>query len=368
MKIGIDCRLWSQTGVGRYIKNLVLELANIDNKNEYVLFVRSEDFDQVKSSVSNSRFSIIKVNVKWHSLKEQILFPRLLNKCNLDIIHFPYFSVPIFYNKPFVVTIHDLIINHFPTGKASTMPLTLYALKWLSYQVVLNHALKKSKKIIVPLEFVKNDLIRTLKVPKEKIEVATEGFDIAISKGEASKEILKITKNPYFIYVGNAYPHKNLEKLIEGFYKANLKNINLIFVGKDDYFYKRIEKEKFRNIIFLHDVTDSQLFYLYSNSIAAVSASLMEGFGLLPLEALSCGTIPVISNIPAFNEVCFDAAIYFKPEDANDIADKLKKAFNLRKTDREKIMEKGKNLAKKFSFSQMAKETLKIYESSAGLR
>ncbi len=366
MKIGIDCRFWSQTGVGRYTRNLVIELSKLDKKNDYVLFVRKEDYDGIKSSIVNSKWSIVNCNVKWHSIAEQILFPRILNKQNLDLVHFPYFSHPIFYNKPFVVTIHDLIINHFPTGKASTQPLSIYILKWLGYRKVLSHAVKKSKKIIVPLEFVKNDLSRTLGVSKDKIEVTPEGFDPSISKGEISGQVSQATKTPYFLYVGNAYPHKNLEKLIEGFYKSKV-DTNLILVGKDDFFYKRLEKEKFRNLVFLHDVTDSELFHLYANSIAAVSASLMEGFGLLPLEAFGAGTIPVVSNIPAFREVCGETAIYFSPQDADDIGKKLGLAFKLSKKERGEILKKGKTILPRFSWAKMAKETLRIYESSYGI-
>jgi len=397
MKIGIDCRFWSQTGVGRYTRNLVLELQKIDKKNQYVLFVLPQDYDEVKSLITNPSSLIIKTNVKWHSLAEQIKFPSLLKKYNLDLVHFPYFSHPIFYNRPFVVTIHDLIINHFPTGKASTQPMSLYVLKWLGYQRVLRHAVKKSKKIIVPLQFVKNDLSRTLGVSKDKIEVTPEGFDLAISKGKISKEIEDATKIPYFLYVGNAYPHKNLEKLIEGFYKSfplmqSSKESNgaingsyidisynsrasssaesgqtsmvpkLVLVGKDDYFYKRLEKKKFPNLIFLHNVSDSELYHLCNNSIAAVSASLMEGFGLLPLEAFGCRTIPVVSNIPAFREVCGDTAIYFNPQDADDIAKKLIEVSKLSKDKRENLIKKGKEILPKFSWSKMAKQTLGIYE------
>ena len=129
MKIGIDIRLWNQTGVGRYIRNLVLNLAEIDKKNGYVLFARSEDFQSIKSEIKNPNWKLVKADIKWHSISEQINFPSILNKENLDLVHFPYFSVPIFYNKPYVLTIHDLIIDHFPTGKASTLFLPFYYFK-----------------------------------------------------------------------------------------------------------------------------------------------------------------------------------------------------------------------------------------------
>ena len=69
---------------------------------------------------------IVNTDIKWHSLKEQIEFPKILEKENLDLVHFPYFSVPIFYNKPFVVTIHDLIIHHFSPGNLQLFFTLIY--------------------------------------------------------------------------------------------------------------------------------------------------------------------------------------------------------------------------------------------------
>lgn len=365
MVIGIDCRLWNQTGVGRYTKNLVRELSQIDKKNQYVLFVRPQDRTQVQNIIKTSNFKIQDADIRWHSLAEQLKFTQILNQQNLDIMHFPYFSHPISYNRPFIVTIHDLIINHFPTGRASTLPLPFYYLKRFGYQKVLNHAVRNSKKIIVPLNCVKDDLMRTLNVPAERIAVTVEGFDASIAKGEVSNRIIEASKIPYFLYVGNAYPHKNLDNLIEGFESANLRNLNMILVGKKDFFYKRLEKKKkSSNILFFHDVSDAELFHLYSKSIAAVSASLMEGFGLLPLEAFGAGTIPVVSDIPAFREVCDENAIYFDQKDSNDISKKLRHASDLNNSEREKIIKGGKELLKKFSWRKMAEETLKVYQTS----
>jgi len=364
MKIGIDCRLWNETGVGRYIRNLVQELQILDKKNNYALFVLSKDYNEIK--IKNSKFKIVKVDIKWHTLDEQLKFPQVLNQESLDLMHFPYFSVPILYNRPFVVTIHDLIQNHYSSGHASTLPFLFYYLKKIGYRKVLNYAILKSKKIIVPLVSVKEDLIKTLKVSRDKIIVTQEGFDSNIKKRKVSESVLKATDNPYFLYVGNAYPHKNLEALIKGFSDVKL-GVNLILVGREDYFYKNLKEKKNSNLIFLHDVSDSDLFYLYSNSTAVVSASFMEGFGLIPLEALETGAIPVVSDIPAFCEVCGDAAIYFNPKDTTDITDKLVKAINLEESEKKEIKKKAEVVLKKFSWQKMAKETLKIYESCISL-
>src|SRR3990172_10967707 len=164
MKIGIDTRLWGETGVGRYIRNLVSELSKIDFKNSYVLFALNKNEKKIKSAIRNSQFVIRLTDIKWHTLEEQLRFPAILNKENLDLVHFPYFSVPIFYDKPLVVTIHDLILHHFPTGEASTLPSPFYWLKLIGYKFVISNAAKKAKKIITVSNATKKEIIDHLKV------------------------------------------------------------------------------------------------------------------------------------------------------------------------------------------------------------
>ena len=89
MKIGIDARFWNETGVGRYIRNLVTELQIIDQDNDYVLFVLSKDYEQVKFQISNLKFNIRTVDIHWHSIKEQKDFLSIITKENLDLMHFP---------------------------------------------------------------------------------------------------------------------------------------------------------------------------------------------------------------------------------------------------------------------------------------
>jgi glycosyltransferase involved in cell wall biosynthesis len=157
-------------------------------------------------------------------------------------------------------------------------------------------------------------------------------------------------KDKYFLYVGNAYPHKNVELLLHAASKAVVR---VVFVGKDDFFYKRLGiKPK--------TVTDPELCQLYKNAQALVFPSLMEGFGLPALEALRVGCPVIASDIPVFHEILGTAATYFDPCDMHSLVEKLKNP-----------PEKPKNIAKllaKFSWQKMAKETLSVYEHSAGVR
>lgn len=383
MKIGIDGRLWNETGVGRYIRNLVAELQKIDKKNEYVLFVQNKDYERIKKEViglslgrgklrsKNRKWKVVVADVRWHTIQEQMQFPRIIARENVDLMHFPYFSVPIFYKGPFVVTIHDLIIHHFPTGKASTLPLPLYQLKRFGYKHVMSNAVKRAQKIIVPLYAVKDDLRKTLHVPPEKIVVTYEGFDSHIRKGAISQKVKAFEDTTYFLYVGNAYPHKNLEKLLTAFrfMKKDVKgDIRLVLVGKRDYFYQQLQNSQQDSAVhFLFDVSDSDLYFLYTHAVALVSPSLMEGFGLTPLEAMAAGCLPVVSDIASFREVCDANAVYFDPFQAKDIKEKMENVLHLDEAMRKVFLDKGKERVKDFSWKTMALETVEVYESCTSI-
>lgn len=371
MKIGIDVRLWNETGVGRYIRNLVVGLDQVNSQHEYVLFSRKKDRETIKKLLKHpKKWKIVPVDIHWHTVTEQFLFASILNKEELDLMHFPYFSLPILYRKPFVVTIHDLIIHHFPTGKASTLPLPLYQVKRFGYEQVLSHAVKKGKKVIVPLTAVKKDLVSAFHVPETKIAVTPEGYDVNIS-ATRKKAMRKLPFKHYFLYVGNAYPHKNLQLLIKAFKAFSNahpeKEIGLVLVGKDDYFYKtireKIKQESVENVIHATDVSDEELSVFYNQAIGLISPSLMEGFGLTALEAIALACVPIVSDIPAFHEVCGNGAVYFNPTSPKSLKEKMESIMDLSSEERKKLRDEGKKRLPLFSWNRMASETLAIYEA-----
>lgn len=364
MKIGIDARLYSQTGVGRYIRNLINELKKIDTQNEYIIFLLPEDFDKV--SVNSPKWTKKILNVKWHSLMEQIRLPFLLKKEKCDLIHFPYFSVPIFYPGKYVITVHDLIMNHFNTGQASTLPLPIYRLKHAFYGLIIRQAIKKSARIITVSKATKHEIMDHYSVSDSKIDViyeASELIDEAQNTGQKNIEDKK-----YFLYVGNAYPHKNLETLISAFKQINEKydNVQLVLVGGKDYFYTRLQnkitEQKISNIIFYGSATDTELIKLFKNAIALISPSLMEGFGLPAVEAMSLGCTVIASNIPSLTEICGDGALYFNPRNPGELHKIITQLMD-NKDIRKKQIQKGFEQSKKFSWKKTAKETFQTYEN-----
>lgn len=153
---------------------------------------------------------------------------------------------------------------------------------------------------------------------------------------------MKELHKPYILYVGNDYYHKNLARLKLAFKK--------IIEGGLDY----------ELVLITEFVSDEELDSLYKNACLFVFPSLSEGFGLPPLEAMARG-LPVTSSYSTcLPEILGDAAIYFNPLDINDIANQIKKAL-LDKDLRKKLIQKGFEQIKKYSWEKMAKETLKIY-------
>jgi glycosyltransferase involved in cell wall biosynthesis len=380
MKIGIDARFWDESGVGRYIRNLVWELGKIDKKNTYVLFTKQKNYPELKNPDCATTkwqvplgWKIVQTNIHWHSLEEQIKFPQILNKENLDLMHFPYFSVPIYYRRPYIVTIHDLILHHFTTGEATTRSPIVYYLKLLGYKSIVKNAAQKAKKIITVSQATKKEIIKHLHVPQEKIAVIYEGVE---DKPADKTKDLKINNKNYFLHVGNLYPHKNINLVLSAIKKIKVEDnlsIQLVIVGKKDYFYQRFQKKvkelKLENqVTFLGEATDSQLKNAYQNTLALISPSLMEGFDLPTVEAMANNCLVVASDIPVHHEICKDTAIYFDPKNEKDLILKMKEIFTNGKEKYKDKIKKGASHATEFSWAKMAKETLDIYENSISLR
>ncbi len=360
-------------GLGRYTQKLIEALEEIDNQNDYVIFLRRENFNEFQPQ--NKRFRKVLADYRWYTLAEQIFLPFVIWRQKVDLMHFPHFNVPIFYSGRFIVTIHDLILRNFATRRASTLGAVKYWLKNLGYRLVIWAALKRAKKIITVSEYVKNDIIRCFDVPPQKIVVTYEGAAEKSLPFPGFKHKLKEfgIEKPYLLYVGNAYPHKNLERLIGAFeilVDDFKKNLQLVLVGEEDYFYQRLQEEApnsilknaeiFNRIVFTDFVKDEDLWTLYQNAALYVFPSLCEGFGLPPLEAMSHGLAVAASNATCLPEILGDAAVYFDPLNPRDIAEKVNQVLIDENLSRMLVRE-GFEQIKKYSWRKMGEETFELY-------
>lgn len=384
-RIGIDARFYGPLGkgLGRYVQEVVDNLIKINEEKgglyEYVVFLSADNFDdfKIKSSFVEKKLLLL----PWYSWREQIFFPAIIKKANLDLIHFPHFNVPIFCPIPFVVTIHDLILTRFPSRRASMLPATLYWFKQYAYRVVIKKALKNARQIITVSNFTKEDIINKFKIKSDKIKVSYEGVanlsDNAGDKISVDGESITLKKynveKPFILYVGNAYPHKNLESLLKVFPKLSLEyqDLSLVMVGKEDYFYKRLKEQAFiinksrddakKLFIFPGYVPDKDLSCFYKHALFYIFPSFYEGFGLPPLEAMSYSCPVLSSNQASLPEIMSDAALYFNPYKEDDILDKMKIMINNNNNLRVNLIQSGLENIKRFSWLDCAEKTFDTY-------
>lgn len=368
MRIGIDSRMYHESGVGRYIRNLLSHLERIDKNNQYYIFLLKDDYD---SLVCHSNLHKILVNIRWYGLSEQVKLPKILNELNLDLVHFPHFNIPIFYHGKFVVTIHDLIHQHYQMRRSTTLDPITYQVKQLGYNTVFKNAITKSSKILMPSNYVKGLLVRQWGINGNKVVVTHEAVDdklLSIGNNlsqEKSKKILdkfNIGKE-YLFYIGNAHPHKNVEGLIMAYRQLREKKDDLMLVlsGYDHYFWQKLKKENsYEGIVYTGYITDEELTALYKNAACLVMPSFEEGFGIPLLEAMACSCPVVSSNTGAMPEVGGDAAIYFDPHNKGELVDQIDRVLN-DKNLRQMLIKKGQKRVKLFSWDKLAKQTLEVY-------
>lgn len=370
MKIGIDVRLWGvkHAGIGRYTEELVKSLQEVDkginNGNEYILFCRRFDIDEIPT---RKGWRKVVADIPHYTLREQIFLPGVFKKEKLDLLHAPHFNVPIFYDGKFIVTIHDILWHEVRGTDVTTLSAPLYLIKYLGYRFVMKNTVSRAKKIITPSNFVKNNLTNRFKIPEKKVAVTYEGspsfFDISIYRKEKILEKYNI-KKPYLLYVGSLYPHKNVESVVLAL-KLVKKDVNLVIVSSRNVFAERfigfVKKEGAEELVkFLGYVPDEELAVLYKNAEAFIYPTLSEGFGLPGLEAMVAGTPVLASDIPVLKEVYGDAALYFNPRSTDDIAHKIQQV--LEGLTRSLLVKAGEKRIKQFSWRKMAKQTLSVYE------
>lgn len=366
MRIGIDARLYNQTGVGRYLRNLIRELIDLDTVNEYVIYLRPQEYDLCTLPKKNWKKRML--SIPWHTIKEQVFLPSILLQDHLDIAHFPYFNVPIFYPKKYLLTIHDLIVDHFDTGRATQLPWVLYKIKRFGYKLSMTVGIRRASHIAVISKATRDETVDHYRVDRQKISLTYDALDPNFQTVLETYTPKKYWNTPYLLYVGNAYPHKNLERLINAFMLVQKTSyVHLVFAGDDLYFYPKLQqlvkKHNMQKYVrFFGNANDRELVDLYSFARLLIFPSLMEGFGLPTLEALSCGVLPVISNIHVFGELWEHDLPMFNPFDVNDMATSILRALSLPQKEYRRRVDAAKKRVRSFSWKDTAEKTLALYE------
>jgi glycosyltransferase involved in cell wall biosynthesis len=364
--IGIDARFYGYKdgGLGRYSEMLIKYLQEIDHQNYYKIFLRKEGFKICQ--ITNSHFQKVLVNINNYSLKEQIYFPYKIWLEKIDLMHFCHLNVPILYSGRYIVTIHDLIMNDYSTKRESTHSFPVFFIIKKCYQIVLARAIKNAAMVIAVSQFTKSCVLQRYKIKPERAAVVYEG--VTLKKFDSLPERSRPTEK-IIMYVGRAYPHKNLENLLRSFriFRRRYKHqdFKLYLIGGKDFFYEKLirwakRRNLFYGVIFKGFADDKQLDQIYKRASLFVFPSLVEGFGLPPLEAMA-HEVPVISSQnPPMPEILKNAPYYFNPKDPSNIAEAMHLVISNKEL-QNRMKSRGKKVAKQYDWLDMARNVLILY-------
>lgn len=369
MKICLDLRFWRSGtgGLGRYSRNLLKELLKIDKDNEYTAIITPEDEPEFDLHAPN--LTKLVVPIAHYSLSEQTKLPKILKQQNFDLVHFANFNHPILYRRAFVVTIHDLIMHLYPTGKQKKSLIRKIAYQWTMRDC------RRAKRVIVPSESTRRDLVGMLNYRQDKIVITPEGsekmFRVHTEREKiAVKERLGLPKQ-YLLFVSRWEAYKGLPALLTAHEQLaeHFPDLGLVICGRPDTQNLQIAelvKQKQAdnpNIVTPGFVSDEDLAAIYSAAAVYVHPSMYEGFGIMVLEAFASGVPVVTSNTSSLPEVVGDAGLLVDPKSPEELVSAIKKILS-DKNLAEELVAKGLERVKQYSWRQMAERTLAIYQEA----
>ena len=354
--IVIDARIINST-TGTYVERLLTYLQDIDTDNLYTVLVPTKDLSYWKPT--NPNFALMAADFPQYSFAEQVGFKRFLDELEPDLVHFCMPQQPVLYTGNHVTTVHDLTL--LETYNSDKNWLIFHA-KQLVGKFVFKHVARSSTHIITLTNYVKKAFAEFANIPKDKITVTYEAADPYTGE----EELVKLPFKKYLLYVGQQSDYKNTKRLGDAHQKLleSHPDLGLVLVGKKTPAHLRNEayfdKKQYKNIHFTGYATNEQLAWLYRNCSVYVFPSLMEGFGLPGLEAMTYGAPVASSDRTCLPEVYEKAAWYFDPEDTQDMAERIGQILDDKKL-RAELIKNGKNQVKWYSWKKMAEQTYKVY-------
>ncbi len=372
MKIGINLLYLIPGVVGgteTYARGLLNGLAEIDQKNAFIIFLNREaaqwqlpnlnNFIRVVCPISGSN--------RWgRYCFEQIKLPFLLQKYNIDLVHSLGYVSPLLTNRVSVVTIHDL--NYKAFGKQMSL------IKRISLNYFVKQSARRVNRVITVSEFSRNEIINSFNIKSFKVKVTYEASRFKRefhNEGHQNIDSLKLNiTSPYIIAFSSRSAHKNIPRLLSAYNLVRMQNKctpQLVLIGhipsNGEVISVVNELKLFENVRFTGYLDDNSLQTVLSGAQIMVFPSYYEGFGLPVIEAMEFGVPVICSNRAALPEIAGDAALYFNPFDIEDIAEKISQLTTNPKL-QDNLREKGYRNSSRFSWHKTALYTLEVYQSA----
>lgn len=348
-----------------YAANLVEALAEVDVENRYAVYVTRQEAAQ--------RFE-----GRWPNVRVQRTLPHTplvripvtlsaeLRRRPVDVLHVQY-TAPPFAPCPVVVTIHDLSFEHLPG--------TFKRRSWMQLRATVRRTARRAAHVIAPSEFTRRDLIDSYGLDAARVSMIPLAASRRFRRVEDARELERVRArygigDEYVLAVGSIQPRKNLARLVRAYSslrrergRSNLPQ--LVLVGKQAWLYgetlRAVEEEGVGDSVILTGyVSESDLPALYTGALCFAYPSYFEGFGLPPLEAMSCGTPVLAGNLTSLPEVVADAGLLIDPFDTGALARALARLIDDAAL-RAQLRERGLQRARAFDWRETARMTLQVY-------
>lgn len=387
MRVAINAVFWGEdtTGSGHYIRNLLQALAEIDGETQYVLVMPRglKHGRAFHESVSSGRVEILWRRTPFDGLSdnltklwfEQITFPSACRKVGADLAFVPYFAPPFFSPVPVIVAIHDLIPLILPAYRGSILVQ--------AYMRLVSSAARRMDLVLTDSVASRRDIVRLLNIPSSRTRVIHLAAESAYRKVEEVDELARVRAlydlpSRYLLYLGGFDVRKNVEQVLAAYTRARRApgfpdDVWLVVGGK-----LPLEDTPFtpdpRVVSAILGITDRVLLTgkieerdkpaMYSEAIAFLFPSYYEGFGLPPLEALSCGVPVITSDVSALPEVVGNAGLTVSPGDLDALVEAV---FSVVVDEhlRERLRRSALVQAERFSWGRTARRTLRSFEEVA---
>jgi glycosyltransferase involved in cell wall biosynthesis len=372
-KIGVDARLATyRRGMGTFIYYLISTFARLGESCQFILYTTNTSAPELQRLPAN--FSIRSINWPSYPLWEQIGLPIAARSDDVDLLHCPANTAPIFTPSrvKLVLTIHDVI--YLLPSSSLPVPLSVYQrLGRLYRRFIVPIVARRADAIITVSYRSRSDILRFLDVSPERIYVVYEAPGNLFCKLPDSREVDRVRKRygisgPFILALGGVDPRKNTARILESFSKLKARlhsSYQLVIVGLPVSARRRFGHIVGRmgicsDTILVEFVPEEDLVALYNGAELFVYPSLYEGFGLPVLEAMASGTPVVASTEGAIPEIAGEAAVLVDPRNADALAEAMEMVLTDAQL-REELVERGFERVKEFSWQKAAREVLDIY-------
>lgn len=359
LRVAVDARMATDAGIGTYLQQLIPRIAAA--RPEWRLTALG-DPERLRSLGWETlrNLTIVNCAARFYTLAEQFDVPRATPR-DSDVLFVPHYNIPMFGSAPLVVTVHDVchiaVKDSTPGGAAR-----LYA------RTMFNRVRQSASAVIFPSEFSRVEMERVVGVPNGRTFVTPLGVDTAW--WSAAKSNGNGRDVPYVVTVASHKRHKNLPALLRAFARI-MDRIphRLLLIGRAsglnaDPDIARAAARLGDRVKILGEVGAAELRGLVAGADALATASLYEGFGLPPLEAMAAGVPCLVSRAGSFPEVCGDAALYCDPRDETSISDALVRITTDARL-RDEMRARGAERARRFDWSRCAESTAAALEQGA---